>query len=367
MTGLKFSLDAGPGAWVSAQDAKDADRLRAAVSRSIEVAQIADQAGIDSLFALEDPDGWDAFSVLGAMARVTERIRLGTGVTNPYYRHPSLMAASLSTLDLLSDGRAFLGLGRGQSEWYASGMGMPYGKPVAKLIETIDLLRQWFQPPFSAKSPDDATEFGVNDWRRVIHPMQSHLPIYLAAVGPRALKVAARHADGLIFNDLTSRTFMRETVQAVRAEAEANGRDPDSLHFYARSVVTLTDDPEALYVKRKDTIAIIHALPGMEPLLKSQCFDIDQIIADVRQVMRTNEILERGGGFPDLREGGDLDAARRLIPNELMAELIVAGSADDIRQRLCEFQDIGITHVFLAGLTPTDTLESIEATLAAIS
>lgn len=364
---LRFAIDLSPGSWAGAQDANDPARLRSAVDRSIEIARIADQAGIDSVFALEDPDGWDAFAVLGAIARETERIRLGTGVTNPYFRHPSLMAASLSTLDLLSNGRVFLGLGRGQSEWYASGMGMPYGKPVAKLIETIDLLRQWFQPPYSATSPDDATEFGLQGWRRVIHPIQTALPIYLAAVGPRAQRAAAHHADGMIFNDLSSRTFMRESITTVREELMKACRDPEAFHFYARAAITVTDDPEATYEKRKDTLAIIHALPGMDALLKSEGFDIEQIMSGVRKVMRTEDILARGGGFRDLKEGGDLAAARKLIPNNLIEELIVAGPPDQIRQRLAEFEEIGITHVFLSGRGLRETVTSLEETLASIT
>lgn len=364
---MQFVLDLMPASWAAAQAAGDRARLRAAVARTVEIGRMADAAGVAQITALEDPDSWDAFAVLNAIAQVTDRIRLGTGVTNPYYRHPALMAASLSTLDLMSNGRAFLGLGRGQSEWYATGLGMPYGKPVAKLIETIDLLRQWFRAPYSATSPDDATEFGVHGWRRVIHPQQEHLPVYLAAVGPKALQVAGAHADGVIFNDLASRTFIREAISDVRRAAAEAGRDPDALEFHVRAAVTITDDPEAIYERRKDVVSTIHALPGMERLLASEGFDIDRIIADVRRVMRTEEILERGGGFPDLREGGDMAAARRLIPTDLMRELVVAGPADVVRGRLAEFAALGVTHVSLAGPKPGESADSLAATIEALS
>jgi 5,10-methylenetetrahydromethanopterin reductase len=364
---LKFAIDLSPGSWSGAQRANDADRLRATVDRTIELGQIADRAGIAMISVLEDPDGWDAFAILGALARQTERVRLGTGVTNPYFRHPSLIAASLGTLDLLSDGRAFLGLGRGQGEWYAAGLGMPYGKPVAKLVETIDLLRQWFRPEMIAISPPDATEFGANAWRRAIRPVQAHLPIYLAAVGPKALRVAAGHADGVIFNDLASRGFIREAIATVREAAREAGRDPGSLEFHVRAAVTITDDPEAIWARRKDTVAMIHALPGMERLLHSEGFDVDRIIADVRQAMNTMAILERGGGFADLREGGDIKAARKAIPDDLMRELIVAGPVETVRARLREFADLGVTHVFLAAPAASDTTESIAARIEALS
>ena len=364
---LRFCIDTSPGPWRTAQTSGDPAAIRRAVDRTLEVARIADQAGIDAIFASEDPDGWDAFAVLSAIARTTEHIRLGTGVVNPYFRHPAQIAASLSTLDMLSNGRAFLGFGRGQSEWYTTAMGMPKGRPLAKLTETIGLLDQWFQPPYAATSPPDATEFQIRAWRRAIGPLQPHVPVYLAAVGPKALKVAARYCDGVILNDLASVTFIRNTIEKVRAEAASAGRDPDSMHFYVRAAFTITDDPEAIYEQRKITVAMIHTLPGMERLLETDGYDIDRIISDVRQVMHTNDILARGGGFFDLREGGDIAAARNIIPTSLMRELTIAGPASHVRERLQEFRRIGVTHVFLAKPGKDATIESIAETIAAVT
>ncbi|HYI24016.1 MAG TPA: LLM class flavin-dependent oxidoreductase [Thermomicrobiales bacterium] len=357
--GLKFAIDAAPGTWTSALRKDDRAAVRSAVNRTIELARIADAAGIDSIWVMEDPDGWDAFAVLSAMARATKRIRLGTGVTNPYYRHPSLIAASISTVDLLSDGRAFLGLGRGQSEWYETALGMHVGKPVRALPEAIDLLRQWWSPGMRASSPDDTTEFDVNAWERMIRPIQEHVPIYLAAVGPLALNVAGRHADGVLFNDLASIAFMREAIATVREAAEAAGRDPGTISFHARTAIAITNDPASLYERRKSTVASIHTLPGMERLLMSDRFDSERIIADVRAAMRTEEIISAGGGFGDLRRGGDLQAARRAIPNDLMAELVVAGTVEHVRARLAELESIGIDEVFLAAQGPNVTADSL--------
>ena len=366
MSMMHFALDASPAPWGSAQGRGDPVAVREAVARTVEVARIADRAGIESLWVMEDPDGWDALTVLGAIARVTERVRLGTGVVNPYYRHPSLIAASMSTLDLLSGGRAFLGIGRGQSEWYATAMGIPVGRPVRALEESFDLLRQWWSPSMRATSGENATEFGVKAWERVFRPLQEHLPIYLAAVGPRAMSLAARHCDGVLFNDLSSIQFMGEAIAQVRLEAAEAGRDPAGLSFHARAAITITDDPEAVYERRKNTVAIIHALPGMERLLASDSFDVERIIADVRSVMRTDEILAAGGGFGDLRRGGDLEAARAAIPTDLMRELVVAGSVDDVRRRIAQLREIGVTHAFLASPGPDTTVESLADLLASL-
>lgn len=363
---LAFCLDAGPGPWSAAQGKGDRDAIRRAVDWTIELGRIGDQAGIDSFWLLEDPDGWDALAVLGAVARQTARIRLGTGVTNPYYRHPALIAASMSTLDLLSDGRAFLGFGRGQDEWYRIAMGMDTGKPTRRLVESIDLLRQWWSPGMRASAPDGAIELPVQGWERGIRPLQDHLPIYLAAVGPAAMRIAARHADGVIFNDLSSMRFMREAIADVRRHVGEAGRDASAFVFAARAQVLVTDDPESVYEKRKATVAMIHALPHMERLLRSDGHDVDRIIADVRAAMRTEEVLARGGGFADLRRAGNLAAAKRAIPNELMSELVVAGPLADVRARLEEMRAMGITHVFLAQPpvgTSADALGDLVASL----
>jgi len=364
---LKFAFDAAPGQWSAARRRGGREAVGLAVERTIALARLADEAGIESIWALEDPDGWDAFAVLGAMARATERVRLGTGVTNPYYRHPALIAASVTTLDHLSDGRAFLGIGRGQAEWYDRALGIPVGKPARALGEAFELLDQWWSPGMRAASAEDATEFAVDGWERVIRPLQEHVPIYLAAVGPLALKLAGRHADGVLFNDLSSLTYMERSIATVRDAARAAGRRPDRLAFYARSSVTITDDPEALYERRKSTVATIHALPGMERLLESPGFDTERVIADVRAAMRTDQILGDGGGFPDLARGGDLEAAKRAIPDDLMRELVVAGTVPEVRERLRDLEAIGVTHVFLARPGPAATADSVRELIASLT
>lgn len=356
---LKFCIDAGPAGWVRAQHANDADAIRAAVSKTIDLGIAANNAGLDSLWLLEDPDSWDAFAILSAIARQTDRIRLGPGVVNPYYRHPSQIAASVSTLDFLSDGRAFLGFGRGQTEWYQHALGMNIGSPSKRLPESISLLRQWWSEDMFASSPPGNTELGVQGWERELRPLQPNVPIYLAAVGPVAMRIAAQWADGVIFNDLTSFDFMRDQITNVKQMAADAGRDPDALSFFARSQVTITDDPGALYERRKATVAMIHSLPGMERLLQSNTHDIQMVMADVRHAMRVDQVLNKGGAFKALRREGDLAAAKAAIPADLMRELVVAGDISSVRKQLTELADIGVTHAFIAAPAELESLPTL--------
>jgi 5,10-methylenetetrahydromethanopterin reductase len=341
---MRFCVDLTYAAWTRAREP------RAAVERTLEIARVADEAGLDSVWVSEDPEGWDAFAVLGALARETGQIRLGTGVTNPYLRHPNLLAASVATLDRLSDGRAFLGLGRGQTEWYERALGMDVGQPLAVIEETIGLLREWWEPPYRASSATAGGEshFQVREWERTVAPRQRHIPIYLGAVGPKALALAGRVANGVLFNDLASIDFIRSAVAAVREAALAAGRDPAALEFYARAGVTVTGDPGPVLERNKATIALIHALPGMDRLLEVPDFDVPSIMAKVRQSMRMDEVLATGGGFSALRRAGDLEAAKSAIPTELVARLAVVGPLPEVGARLREFVEAGVTHVFLA-------------------
>lgn len=356
---LRFALDSTHQVIAGPQKRGNREDLKASIDELVHLAQIADRAGVDSFWSIEDPDGWDAIAMLSVLARETDRIRVGPGVLNPYYRHPSLIAASISTLDAISDGRAFLGFGRGQTEWYERALGMEIGSPLAAMEESFQLLRQWFERPWHAQAAPDAMQFRVRTWERVMGPVQPHVPIYLAAAGPRAMSLAARYADGVIFNNLTSVTFMERAIRSVKEEVAAAGRNPEAMSFFARSNVTITDDPEAICERAKATIATIHVLPGMDRLLESPGFDTESILAKVRDEMKTMEVLERGGNFPELRRAGDLDAARKHIPLDLMRELVVAGPVEEVRKRLRRFREIGVTDVFLAKPPESDPVERL--------
>jgi 5,10-methylenetetrahydromethanopterin reductase len=316
---------------------------KAAVERTFDLATVADDAGIDSLWLNEDPDGWDAFAVLSAIATKTHSIHLGPGVTNPYHRHPNLIAASVSTLDRLSLGRAFLGLGRGQPEWYARSLGIGQMPPLPLVEETIDLCRQWWAEPHVASSEGPIS---VRQWQRSFGPLGPK-PIYLAAVGPKALALAGRLADGVLFNELATPTFLEWAITRVREAAVRTGRDPQTLRFFANPALTVTDDPEPLLERKRGLMAVVHALPGMERLLMSDQSDVAAIMAEVRRQMRTTEVLERGGSFHEIRAAGDLARAKAAIPLSLVDEAALIGPLDQVRAKLETLEQLGVTDCFL--------------------
>jgi 5,10-methylenetetrahydromethanopterin reductase len=333
---MRLSVSATPQSWSTTKHPHQT------ALKTIEAARRADEAGFDTFWVSEDPDGWDAMAMLSAIAVQTERIRLGTSVVNPFFRHPSLIAASISTLDRLSNGRARLGLGRGQTEWYERGLGMDVSRPLGRLEETMRLLRQWWSGDHDAHSDGP---FHVQGWKRGFGPIQADLPIYIAAVGDKAVALAGRQADGLIFNDLASVHGISTIISDVRRSAKDAGRDAARLTFIARPRIVITNDPDPVYETIKDGIAMIYTLPGMGKLIATENFDTEEILGRVRKVMRTEEVLRQGGAFRDMRTIGDLPAARKLIPSEMVAQLSFVGTIEEIRPRIQVYEAIGVSEI----------------------
>lgn len=314
----------------------------AGVSTVADVATTADRLGFDSVWISEDPDGWDAFALLAFLAPITTSVRLGPGVVNPYMRHPNLMAASIATLDQVSNGRAFLGVGRGQVEWYQQRFGMPVVQPLQRLETTIDLLRDWWRPDRVATSSLDPV---VSAWHREISPIHE-VPIYLAAVGPRALELAARKANGVLFNELATPRFVRRAVGLVKRSAIESGRDPSAFSFFVNPATRIADDPLPWLQRKRAMVASIHSLPGMEQLLESEQFDVTALMRQVRATMRTEELLAEGRTIAEMRLEGDFIEAQSLIPTGLIAESTAIGTPEHVAAKLAEFIDAGATHFF---------------------
>lgn len=313
------------------------------VESLMELARVADEAGVDSLWVPEAPFYWDAFAILGSLARVTERVRLGPGVTTPYVRPPHLQAMSVATLDRLSRGRAFLGLGRGLTQWYEQLLGMGVGDPIEVMEETISLLRQWWKPPFDASSQG---YFNVPGLRRYTGGVQPHLPIYLAAVGHRMVRVAARLADGVVFF-WPSLDFLRQTIPHMRSEAASAGRDLRDFAYIVYTGLEVTQEPEAVLERLKSQMTVFHSIPGMEHAMITTGYDARAVMEEVRRAMRTREIIAKGGWRDEFRRLSDYDAAARAIPTGLVGEVAVVGDVDGVRKRLREYQAAGVTHIFV--------------------
>src|SRR6266852_9332593 len=204
-----------------------------------EYGRIAEEAGFESLWVTERYFHEETFSLLGFLAAATQRIKLGVGVVNPYTRNPALLAMASATLDRISGGRFLLGLGRSDKPVIQGRMGIPYGDSRSTLEEAATLIRSLFS---GERISAAAGRFKLNGARLATTPLQQKLPIYLAAIGAKGLRLAGAVADGVLLNAYVPPAYVRYAVQEIREAARAAGRDPQAIDIACMLVVRLTND-----------------------------------------------------------------------------------------------------------------------------
>ena len=214
------------------------------------MAQAAEAAGFDAFFRSDHfltmggdglPGPTDAWLTLGAIARETERIRLGTLVTSATFRAPGLLAIEVAQVDAMSGGRVELGLGAGwyDAEHTAYGFDFPpLGERFERLEETFAILTGLWGTPADEKFSFDGRHFHLKDSPALPKPAQHpHPPLIVGGGGAkRTPRLAATYANefNLPFSSLadTEAQFAR-----VQAACEPRGRDPKTLHLSAAQVV----------------------------------------------------------------------------------------------------------------------------------
>ncbi|MDN2496254.1 LLM class F420-dependent oxidoreductase [Nocardia nova] len=204
----------------------------------IEQARAAEAAGFDAAFVMDhfyqlpnlgapEEPMLEAYTALGALATATERIQLSTLVTGNTYRNPAMLAKTVTTLDVVSGGRAVLGIGAGWFEFEHIGYGYEFGtftERFERLEEALAIIAPMLHgehPTFEGKWYH--TREALNEPR-----IRDDLPIMLGGGGEKkTFGMAARYADHL--NIICNASELPRKIDAVRARCEENGRDPQTL------------------------------------------------------------------------------------------------------------------------------------------
>jgi alkanesulfonate monooxygenase SsuD/methylene tetrahydromethanopterin reductase-like flavin-dependent oxidoreductase (luciferase family) len=224
-------------------------------------AHAADEAGVDTIWVNEG-FGHDAFSGLTLLAVETERARLGTAIVNVYSRTAGALAQHYATLDQLSQGRIVAGLGTSGTGVIERFHGMPYQPAVQRLRETTELLRAfWRHERVTHHGPwydlDRSLVMGVD-------PVQADLPIHLATLHPRSVRLTAEQADGWLpawipFHRLGA------AIEELRGWSTAAGRDANAVQVRAPGGVTVVEDldrAEQMRAQRRQQLAFFVARNG---------------------------------------------------------------------------------------------------------
>lgn len=207
--------------------------------RTLSIAQEADRLGFESVWVFDhmqttpepmDEITFESHTVLSALARETRRVRLGHIVACAGYRNPALLAKMISTLDVVSGGRAELGIGAGwkRDEWESYGYAFPStGERLAMLRDTLDVIGRMLAPGRATFSGQHASVVNaINEPRGLQQPA---VPIMVGGNGRNVTwRLAALHADELNL-DAVPPNELPNALAVIRSRCQEIGRDPNSL------------------------------------------------------------------------------------------------------------------------------------------
>ncbi|GII90598.1 LLM class flavin-dependent oxidoreductase [Sinosporangium siamense] len=301
----------------------------------VTAARLADKAGVHRLWITENLYTRGAFALAGAMAAVTERVRLATGTVSPFLRNPAVLAMEAAAMQEISGGRFSLGLGSGPAPRLAQA-GVHTEKPLSDLMEAVEVLR-------AVMSGGTADHHAIT--LEPPSPSCAGVGVYLGAIGQRMLGATGRHGDGLLISMFCPRAQVRDSIATARSSAAEAGRTPGDLDVvvYVPISASMSDPVGARRRGRAflaENFARFHGVEAYERMLQRSPHVDHDVIA----------------GIATAYLGGA--AFEHLISDELLDDFVICGSEEQCARALGLWSagELGVNEVALAHCGPEDGL-----------
>jgi 5,10-methylenetetrahydromethanopterin reductase len=295
-----------------------------------ELAARAEAAGFDGI-AFTDSQSLtgDVFAGLALAAHATRRIRLATGVTNPVTRHPAATASAIATVHAISNGRAVLGIGRGDSALFQIGL---EPAPLATFERFLGQVAAYLRG-----SEVDLDGFASRvGW--IANLEHAPVPVDVAATGPKVIELSARVADRITFAVGASPERVRWGIQRARAARSAAGLDLESLRFGA--YVNVAPHPDVAVARElvRGGVGTMAHFSGMRGS------SADGVAAEDRSVFE-------GIHSRYEREKHTLGRARHAaaLEPEFLDRFAVVGPTQTCVARLLELVEAGVSKLIVTG------------------
>jgi F420-dependent oxidoreductase-like protein len=325
---------------------------------NLALAQEADRLGYSVCWAAE-AYGSDAPTVLSWVASRTERIDVGSAILQIPARTPTMTAMTAATLDSLSGGRFRLGLGVSGPQVSEGWYGVKFDKPIARTREYVEIIRK-------AMSRERVTHDGAN-WtlplpggpgkplKLIVHPVREHIPLYIAAIGPKNLELTGEIADGWlgIFFAPEQAEASLAPLRAGRAKA---GLTLDGFDLVPTAPIAVADDPKAAADQFRGYTALY--VGGMGS--REQNF--------YNRLASRMGYEEAAGRIQDLYLARDYEGAAAAVPHELIDSTALLGPMERIADRMQAYADAGVTTLTLApgGFTLDERIGALRTAVDAV-
>lgn len=318
---------------------------------AIKEAKQAEALGLGRVWLSERFDVKDAGVICSAALAVTEKIHVATGATNIHTRHPMVLATMCSSLHYLSGGRFELGLARGVAIRNQL-MGLE-SVTNTKMVEALDILRTLWSGK-KVMGYDGAMGnlpyLSMGDW------LDANIPIHFVGFGPRSLRFAGAHFDGVHLHTFITDEGLRRAKALVTEGAAAAGRNPDDVKIHSVLATALNPDREDYLRKFVARMATYMQAPGYaEMLIGLNGWDI-KVLEDFRAHKTVSSML---GGIDSVATLEQLDEISALIPEEWLTA--ASGSATQCAQAWQNQFTNGADGVVIHGSTPTEFAPIIDA------
>src|SRR3954454_14636625 len=298
----------------------------------LEIVREAERLGYDSVWTAE-AYGSDAATILGWIAGLTEKIKIGSAIFQIPGRSPAMTAMTAATLDQLSNGRMLLGIGSSGPQVSEGWHGVRFANQLSRTREYIAVVRQALarqKLEFHGEHHDLPLPDGPGKALKLtIAPVQESIPIYLAAIGPKNTALAGEIADGWI-PTLLSPEFLPELRKNLDEGAAASGRSLDNFDIAPTVNVFITDDQDAARDLTRPFVALY--VGGMGS--KKQNF--------YNQLMRRYGFEDAAEEVQNLYLEGKKEEAAAALPGELIDKVSLCGPRDRIKERIEMYRDAGV-------------------------
>ncbi|HXG92318.1 MAG TPA: LLM class F420-dependent oxidoreductase [Blastocatellia bacterium] len=315
----------------------------AGASDNVSVAQEAERLGYHSLWTAE-AYGSDAVSPLVWLAAKTERINVGTAIMQMPARTPVMTAMTAATIDLLTGGRFLLGLGASGPQVVEGWHGVVYGKLLTRTREYVEIVRTILKREHPLEHHGEYYDIPVQGGtglgkplKLIIHPLRPDLPIYLAAIGPKNVALAAEIADGWlpVFFSPRRVSVFRQSLEEGFARRK-DGKTINDFDIAPTVSIVMGTDVAACRMQVKPHLALY--IGGMGARGKNFYNDLACRYGYEEAAARIQELYL----------SGRKNEAIAAVPDELVDEVALCGPRERIRDMLPAWREAGVTTLICA-------------------